>query len=113
VTSNSVRTFDEVFKSRIQLSLRFDPLGESQRLRIWEAFLNQLEPKEFQWSNEYSPHDEINRGVVVDDVRENLAKLAKVEMNGREIRNAVSTARQLVLFRMSVVGGFVSLRVIS
>jgi hypothetical protein len=32
-------TFDEAFKSRIQLALHYPPLGEEQRRTIWEAFI--------------------------------------------------------------------------
>ncbi|PNP60836.1 hypothetical protein FNYG_14456 [Fusarium nygamai] len=42
LTSNRVGTFDEAFKSRIQLSLHYESLTKNQRRTIWENFLNRL-----------------------------------------------------------------------
>src|SRR6202043_2614411 len=42
LTSNRVGTFDEAFKSRIQLSLHYDNLTRPQRSKIWKNFLNRL-----------------------------------------------------------------------
>lgn len=38
-------------------------------------------------------------GIDTAGIRESLGKLAEHELNGREIRNAISTARQLAMFR--------------
>ncbi|KAF9876751.1 hypothetical protein CkaCkLH20_05597 [Colletotrichum karsti] len=43
LTSNRVGTFDEAFKSRIQLNLRYENLDESKRLKIWGNFINRVE----------------------------------------------------------------------
>src|ERR1700753_2078787 len=43
LTSNRVGTFDEAFKSRIQLALHYPSLGPLQRLRVWENFVKRLE----------------------------------------------------------------------
>jgi AAA+ superfamily predicted ATPase len=37
LTSNRVATFDEAFKSRIQLALHYKPLKKAHRLRIWKT----------------------------------------------------------------------------
>lgn len=86
LTSNRVGTFDEAFKSRIQLALHFPHLGPYQRLRIWENFINRLE----------SFDDDDVDGVKVDiaDLRDHLDDLKEEKMNGRQIRNAITTARQ-------------------
>ncbi|KAF2199215.1 hypothetical protein GQ43DRAFT_376793, partial [Delitschia confertaspora ATCC 74209] len=42
LTNNRVGTFDEAFKSRIQLVLHYPTLGPFQRLRIRENFINRL-----------------------------------------------------------------------
>ena len=81
LTSNRVGIFDEAFKSRIQLALHYPTLGPYQRLRIWENFINRLE----------SFKDD---SVDIADLRDNLEKLKEEEMNGRQIRNAITTARQ-------------------
>lgn len=86
LTSNRVATFDEAFKSRIQLSLHYEPLREIQRKKIWENFINRI--KDF---------DEPR--VDTDNLLHNIDTLAKFDMNGRQIRNAVTTARQLAMFK--------------
>ncbi len=82
LTSNRVGTFDEAFKSRIQLALHYPGLGPYQRLRIWENFINRLE----------SFGDDAK--VDIADLRDHLEDLKEEEMNGRQIRNAITTARQ-------------------
>ncbi|KAG5743828.1 hypothetical protein H9Q70_013464 [Fusarium xylarioides] len=48
LTSNRVGIFDKAFKSRIQLSLRYNDLEEGQRRQIWLNFINRLEKLEAQ-----------------------------------------------------------------
>lgn len=81
LTSNRVGTFDEAFKSRIQLALHYPALGPYQRLRIWENFFDRLDGME----------DEL---IDLADLRDHLSDLKEEEMNGRQIRNAITTARQ-------------------
>ncbi|KAF2967536.1 hypothetical protein GQX73_g6025 [Xylaria multiplex] len=81
LTSNRVGTFDEAFKSRIQLALHYENLTEYQRTQIWNNFISRLK--------------EINEeGIHFDDLKDNIENLAKHELNGREIRNTITTARQ-------------------
>lgn len=42
---------------------------------------------------------EIDEDIDIDDLDDNIGDLAMHEMNGREIRNAVTTARQLAQFK--------------
>ena len=81
LTSNRVGTFDEAFKSRIQLALHYPSLRPFQRLHIWQNFINRLD----------SFKDDT---VDINDLRDHLEELQEVEMNGRQIRNAITTARQ-------------------
>lgn len=81
LTSNRVGTFDEAFKSRIQLALHYPTLGPYQRLRIWENFIDRLE----------SFKDD---SIDIADLRDHLDDLKEEKMNGRQIRNAITTARQ-------------------
>lgn len=81
LTSNRVGIFDEAFKSRIQLALHFPNLGPYQRLRIWENFIDRLA----------SFHDS---SIDIADLRDHLDDLKEEKMNGRQIRNAITTARQ-------------------
>ncbi|KAI9873731.1 MAG: hypothetical protein M1830_010667, partial [Pleopsidium flavum] len=86
LTSNRVGTFDEAFKSRIQLSLHYETLTEPQRKLIWVNFISRLE-------------DFVDDDIDTDELKEHLDELAKYDMNGRQIRNAVTTARQLALYK--------------
>lgn len=92
LTSNRVGTFDEAFKSRIQLALHFPLLGPSQRRRIWENFINRLE----SFNKDGGDDDNGDHRVKVDvaDLRKHLDDLKEERMNGRQIRNALTTARQ-------------------
>ncbi|KAL6787634.1 P-loop containing nucleoside triphosphate hydrolase protein [Trichoderma sp. SZMC 28012] len=81
LTSNRVGTFDEAFKSRIQLAVHYNSLDLDQRTQIWRNFTRRLEGL-----NE--------EGIDFADLMDNIPQLARKEMNGREIRNAITTARQ-------------------
>ncbi|KAG5810806.1 hypothetical protein H9Q74_003957 [Fusarium xylarioides] len=104
LTSNRVGTFDEAFKSRIQLSLHYESLTKNQRRTIWENFLNRLNNLEEENSKiepieERKRKFEENKGINFDDIERHLADLAEEQMNGRQIRNAITTARQLAKFK--------------
>lgn len=86
LTSNRVGTFDEAFKSRIQLSLSYKKLDSAQRRKIWRNFLQRLKSLK---------QDDVD----FDDLEDHLDDLVKNEMNGRQIRNVITTARQLAQFR--------------
>ncbi|KAH7363703.1 hypothetical protein BKA66DRAFT_444623 [Pyrenochaeta sp. MPI-SDFR-AT-0127] len=81
LTSNRVGTFDEAFRSRIHIALHYEDLKPRSRRQIWLNFLARLEGTE--------------DGDSVDEIKDRLDELANHKLNGREIRNALSTARQL------------------
>lgn len=85
LTSNRVGVFDEAFKSRIQLALHYKPLEKADRRKVWRNFFKTLE-------NTKGEAD-------FDDLDDHLDDLADFEMNGRQIRNALSTATELAKFR--------------
>ncbi|KAF7681089.1 hypothetical protein GT037_000065 [Alternaria burnsii] len=87
LTSNRVGTFDEAFKSRIQLALHYDNLGPVQRKKIWRNFITRMKKLE-----ESSAAD-------LEDILDHIDELSEEPMNGREIRNAITIARQLAEFR--------------
>lgn len=87
LTTNRVGTFDEAFKSRIQLALRYEKLNKDQRKQIWRNFFNRLQDLGEQDSIDF------------DDVQLHIEELAQYPMNGRQIRNSISTARQLAKFK--------------
>ena len=81
LTSNRVGTFDESFKSRIQLALHYEKLKLNDRRTIWENFIRRLQKVE-----------EVD--IDYDDINKHIDDLARNELNGRQIRNAITTARQ-------------------
>lgn len=84
LTSNRVGIFDEAFKSRIQVALHYENLDRSSRKRIWQNFIDMLEEDE----------EDVN----FDEIKLHLDELAGKELNGRQIRNVLTTARQLAIF---------------
>ncbi|RAL14096.1 ATP-binding protein [Aspergillus homomorphus CBS 101889] len=86
LTSNRVGTFDEAFKSRIQVSLHYPNLTRAQRYKIWRNLFTRLKRLE-------------NPQIDFDDVECYLGELAEQTLNGREIRNAITTSRQLARFK--------------
>ncbi|KAF9764611.1 hypothetical protein IL306_002780 [Fusarium sp. DS 682] len=85
LTSNRVGTFDEAFKSRIQVAIHYDKLTKGSRKQIWQNFFDMIE--------------ESNEDVNMSELEHRLDELAAEEMNGRQIRNALLTARQLAKHR--------------
>lgn len=83
LTSNRVGIFDEAFKSRIQVSLHYEDHTASARKAIWKNFINILESS--------------SANANIGELEDHLDELAQEEMNGRQIRNAMTTARQLAL----------------
>jgi len=85
LTSNRVGVFDDAFKSRMHLALYYPTLHQDQRLKIWTNFIKRLE--------------EIGESMDVAGIRVHLSRLASLSINGRQIRNVITTARQLALAR--------------
>jgi hypothetical protein len=88
-----VGTFDEAFKSRIQLNLPYKMLDQHQRHQIWKNCLDRLATTSQVYDGTSS------NGINTTEILKHLDELAKHPLNGREIRNAISTARQLAAFR--------------
>ncbi|KAI2619518.1 hypothetical protein GGS26DRAFT_572533 [Hypomontagnella submonticulosa] len=82
LTSNRVGTFDEAFKSRIQVAIHYNKLKTKSRKAIWRNFLDMIE-------------DSADEDANISELEGKLDELAAEDMNGRQIRNALLTARQL------------------
>ncbi|KAK7991568.1 hypothetical protein PG988_000362 [Apiospora saccharicola] len=78
MTTNRVASFDDAFKSRIHMPLKFPPLPVSSRWAIWQQFCSRAG---------------------AGDYHEELFPLAQLELNGRQIKNIVKTARSLAAFK--------------
>ncbi|KAL4986817.1 P-loop containing nucleoside triphosphate hydrolase protein [Aspergillus falconensis] len=85
LTSNRIGTFDEAFKSRVQLTLHYPTLDEASRRRIWSNFVTRL--------------NRTNPEAKADQILERLDELGTFKLNGREIRNSIRTAMLLAEFR--------------
>lgn len=76
LTTNRVSAFDPAFESRIHLTIHYPNLDYTSRLHIWKTFVNIGDDKSSLSEDE-------------------LDELAGVELNGRQIKNVVKTARLL------------------
>jgi hypothetical protein len=72
--------------SRIQLALHYKKLSHEQRKQVWRNFFRRLEDLE-------------GAKVNTDNLMQHVEDLADHQMNGREIRNAITIARQLAIYR--------------
>ncbi|EXJ71938.1 uncharacterized protein A1O5_04439 [Cladophialophora psammophila CBS 110553] len=90
VELNRVGLFDMAFKSRMRLAIRYPPLDEAERLKIWDNFFK-------------APH-EAGVGMELEDLSDNVKSLARKVLNGRQIRNVIKIARRLAAFRKQKLG---------
>jgi len=70
LTSNRVGTFDEAFKSRIQVALHYPRLDSLSQKKIWQNFFDMLQADA--------------EDVDLENIRSHLDELADQEMNGRQ-----------------------------
>lgn len=77
LTTNLYSTIDTAFRSRVNIHLVFQSLSVSSRLLLWQKFLSRLPSTDAQ--------AKVNK--------RDLNELAKWELNGREIKNAIKTVR--------------------
>ena len=76
LTTNRVETFDPAFQSRIHISLDYQELSIDSRKTVWDNFLN----------NSTQEHT---------ITKDQLTELARMNMNGRQIKNILKIARLL------------------
>ncbi|TFK23738.1 P-loop containing nucleoside triphosphate hydrolase protein [Coprinopsis marcescibilis] len=84
LTTNRVSTFDEAFLSRIHVALHFDHLSQESKEQVWAAFIKKA-------------------GAADSITPEQVRELAKRDINGRQIKNAVRTAHSLAAGRGSEI----------
>ncbi len=90
LTTNRIGTFDEAFKSRVQLALHYPKLNEDGRHEVWYNFIESLR----------DGGEDIN----FDQINKKLPVLARHSLNGRQIRNTINTARQLARYKRETLG---------
>ncbi|KAI1419950.1 P-loop containing nucleoside triphosphate hydrolase protein [Xylaria sp. FL1777] len=79
LTTNRVNTFDDAFKSRIHIPIRYTDLSQASRLQIWRNFCSR-----------------VPGGVDINE--DGLRILAEHDLNGRQIKNVVKAAESLAAF---------------
>jgi len=88
-----------------------------QRRTVWKNFIDRLETFEYVSNPDSSskltstasiskatPSDASDVAINISELREHISDLAKHSMNGRQIRNALTTARQLALYKKEPMG---------
>uniref|UniRef100_A0A1Y1K6Y8 AAA+ ATPase domain-containing protein n=1 Tax=Photinus pyralis TaxID=7054 RepID=A0A1Y1K6Y8_PHOPY len=83
LTTNRVETFDEAFQSRIHIALRYEGLDSKAKKTIFKMFIDRVQA--------------FGKLTVEPFSEEDLKKLAKYELNGREIKNMVGSAQDLAM----------------
>lgn len=79
LTTNRVSTFDDAFKSRIHIPIRYTDLDVASRLKIWRSFCSK-----------------VPGGVDISDAQ--YETLAEHDLNGRQIKNVIKAAESLAYF---------------
>lgn len=82
LTTNRIESFDPAFESRIYLSIDYPKLDLASRLHVWKTFIGP--------AMSTGPGSS-RTGITEQD----LKRIAKEELNGRQIKNVVKTARLL------------------
>lgn len=81
LTTNRINSLDIAVQSRIHLAIRYDDLERKQKTKIFKMFLDQLQP---HWIKNYD--------AIIDYIEEYGCGY---KLNGRQIRNIVSSALSL------------------
>ncbi|KAK1831643.1 hypothetical protein QBC39DRAFT_350549 [Podospora conica] len=88
LTTNRVGDFDEAFASRIHLSLYFPALNIEGTLKVFDNNFNLMESRFRAQGRRIN----INKPEIIRYAREFFAANEKARLNGRQIRNACTTA---------------------
>jgi SpoVK/Ycf46/Vps4 family AAA+-type ATPase len=103
LTTNRADSLDQAFQSRIHLTLAYKPLDTTARAKLWRFFLRRADKaaasaaRDLAEETDHSgPHTAGNLGdrTWPDDC---IDDFARVNLNGRQIKNAVRTAHALAL----------------
>ncbi|CAK5275284.1 unnamed protein product [Mycena citricolor] len=80
LTTNLIEQCDPAFESRIHFSIHYPDLDRASRRQIWHTFISKVTKE---------PHTRISS--------EDVDRLAGLKMNGRQIKNVVSSAQCIAL----------------
>ncbi|KAK6854157.1 P-loop containing nucleoside triphosphate hydrolase protein [Apiospora arundinis] len=96
LTTNRVQSFDDAFKSRIHIPIRYTNLSQESRLQIWRNFLARVPRGEFDKSDDKTDGEKGELAPLVSE--KDLATLAEHDLNGRQIKNVIKAAESLAAF---------------
>ena len=82
LTTNRIMTIDGAFQSRIHIAIKYPDLAPEMRRQIWQNFIDRLDERERLGKKELLEH--------LDDLQE-------WKLNGRQIRNIMTTAEAMAL----------------
>lgn len=85
LTTNRATKIDSAFESRIDMTLAYEALSETLRTQVWRNFIRKLGSKSHI-------------------TEEDILRLAKIPINGRQIKSAIKTARVLAIYEGLEVG---------
>ncbi|KAL8685339.1 MAG: hypothetical protein Q9224_005857, partial [Gallowayella concinna] len=96
LTTNRVETFDDAFQSRIHVALRYGELTFAAKRSVWKMFLDKVAAKEKgEGVKMVEGGGETMKMEAFGD--KDYDKLARWNLNGRQIKNAVRTAQALAV----------------
>lgn len=82
LTTNRASSIDVAFQSRIHLTITYPKLDFPQRKQIWQTFTDPREASEKHYTEDPISEAQLN-------------ELAKMDLNGREIKSIARSARLL------------------
>ena len=87
LTTNRIGSFDDAFKSRIHLAIKYPALSPASRKSLWRMFLRKASPgSSLEWLNS-----------------ELLERITNEDLNGRQIKNIARTAATLAAAEKSAI----------
>lgn len=81
LTTNMIHSIDKAFRSRINIAIHYDDLSLDQKTSLWKLFIGNLHAERAK----------------TNELLREVDRWAKLNLNGRQIRNVVLTAEALAL----------------
>jgi hypothetical protein len=80
MTTNRLETMDVAFQSRVHMAIEYKPLSVAARRKIWTNIINR-----------------VSDGEAREELLDEIDSLKRLDLNGREIQNAMSVAQSLAM----------------
>lgn len=88
LTTNRTTSIDPAFKSRIDLILPYFDLDFAARKQVWKNFIAWMAPLVTERKSDIEGSSRFSSQLSEED----FEKMARVELNGREIKNSIKTS---------------------